>query len=784
MRAALWAPMTALALSAGALRAEASDDVATAALQPPEGTVVLTDVLRRPALALPSALREKLRVGDWSGALPALLAAESPADPREALDLDVLRAWVLVEAGRAAEAEVFLDKLTDDSSTAPAGWRWSARAAIHRAMGDAEAAIEDLGHIPAASAHAGKWGVERARALVAAGRVGEADATLAPLLERPDDADAQADVVELAATLAPPATAEALWRKLRSTWPASDAARRASEAGHPDLAGAPWTFDERLRLVEGLLSAKQAGAALQALLVTDPPVADGLDQEVRVAEVRARATLREGGESEALAVLRAVPRNVVETVSPAAKRAAVDLLVLRSELESKASKHADLVATVEAVTPHLDGDPRRSVLLARAAEAHVALGAADAAVQALVDALTGQPTSSALQRAAWKAAFTAYDAGRPGEAVAIARALCRTTTPGDAYLVAAGCYWAPRWTLYPDVHAPNVESREEGARAAAIAGWRDVLEHWPQNYYALLAFSRLVELAPDVAASVGRKPVSDEAFGPWWVHADLLADPRFREGVDLLRFGLVSEGLAVLDPMALRDRLSPDEAAWLVELRVAAGDWIAAQQWMQKYLKYHPVGSLGVHEPHIVAVGYPDRWWAEIQEATRDYAWPARMFHGLVRTESAFNPSATSRSGARGLSQIMPTTGAEIASRMGLRVSTEDLHKPELNLKMGAWYIDRVQAQLYGNPIAAQASYNGGPGRMKRYIEEWPGMPTDEVIERIPIDEMRGYPREVSTAWQVMRYAYDLDTTPFVDLSKFNHDPRGTLPDLKTTPTP
>jgi tetratricopeptide (TPR) repeat protein len=740
--------------------------------------VVLDDVLRRPALALPSALRERLRVGDWTGALPGLLALPSPSEPREAVDLDALRAWVLVEAGRASEAAPFLDRLASEESTAPAGWRWSARAAIHRALGDEAAAIEDYGHVPATSAHAGRWGLERARALIAAGRVGEADATLAPLLDRPDDADGQPEVVALAASLAPPGTAEVLWRRLWTSWPASDAARRAREAGHPDLAGAPLTFDERLAVAEGLLAAKQAGAALEALLVVDPPVANGLEQEVRVAELRARATARAGASSEALAVAASLPRHVVDDVRVEARPVAVALLVLRSELEAAEGRHADVVATVEAVERHLAGDPRRAVLLARAADAQGAMGDGAAAVDALAAALADQPTSSAVQKSAWKTAFAAYEAGRPGDAVQIARALCRTTTPGEGYHVPAGCYWAPRWTLYPDVRAPNVESQEEGAREAAIEGWRHVLERWPQNYYALLAFSRLVELAPDVAASVGRRPVGEEAFAPWWVRASLLEDPHFREGVDLLRFGLVSEALAVWEPLGLRDRLTPDEAAWVVELRVAAGDWIAAQQWMQKYLKYHPVGSLGPHEPRIVAIGYPDRWWTEVQAATSAYAWHPRMFHGLVRTESAFNPAATSRSGARGLSQIMPATGAEIASKMGLSVSTADLHRPELNLKMGAWYIDRVQTQLFGNPIAAQASYNGGPGRMRRYIEGWPGMPTDEVIERIPIDEMRNYPREVSTAWQVMRYAFDLDTTPFVDLSKFNHDPRGTLPVL------
>ena len=47
--------------------------------------------------------------------------------------------------------------------------------------------------------------------------------------------------------------------------------------------------------------------------------------------------------------------------------------------------------------------------------------------------------------------------------------------------------------------------------------------------------------------------------------------------------------------------------------------------------------------------------------------------------------------------------------------------------------------------------------------------PLDEFVERIPFRETRGYVKRVSSTWQTFRYAQDLDSTPFVDLSAFNH---------------
>jgi len=44
-----------------------------------------------------------------------------------------------------------------------------------------------------------------------------------------------------------------------------------------------------------------------------------------------------------------------------------------------------------------------------------------------------------------------------------------------------------------------------------------------------------------------------------------------------------------------------------------------------------------------------------------------------------------------------------------------------------------------GNVVLALAGYNAGPGRATRWREQWAGLPTDEFIERIPLDETRTY---------------------------------------------
>ena len=80
---------------------------------------------------------------------------------------------------------------------------------------------------------------------------------------------------------------------------------------------------------------------------------------------------------------------------------------------------------------------------------------------------------------------------------------------------------------------------------------------------------------------------------------------------------------------------------------------------------------------------------------------PAALLHAVIKTESAYNPSAVSAKGAGGLMQLMPETARE----MGVT----DVYDPKANIQGGARYLKRLMT-LFDNDIAlAVAAYNAGP---------------------------------------------------------------------------
>jgi len=132
------------------------------------------------------------------------------------------------------------------------------------------------------------------------------------------------------------------------------------------------------------------------------------------------------------------------------------------------------------------------------------------------------------------------------------------------------------------------------------------------------------------------------------------------------------------------------------------------------------------------------------------------LLAGLVRQESSFDPGAKSRVGARGLSQIMPSTGKWLAPGAGVRnFSPELLAVPEINLRMGARYLRDNLRRYRGARDLALAAYNAGPGRADRWKRELGyGADVDAFRDKIPFAETREYVKVVIRNAELYRRLY------------------------------
>lgn len=124
------------------------------------------------------------------------------------------------------------------------------------------------------------------------------------------------------------------------------------------------------------------------------------------------------------------------------------------------------------------------------------------------------------------------------------------------------------------------------------------------------------------------------------------------------------------------------------------------------------------------------------------------LIHAISRQESQFDRQATSRTGARGLMQLMPATAKEQAGKVGLPYDPAKLAEIGYNVTLGSSFFDRMLTYYGGNYVLAVASYNAGPGNVNKFIKangdpRLPGVDIVSWVEAIPYTETRGYVQKV-----------------------------------------
>lgn len=124
-------------------------------------------------------------------------------------------------------------------------------------------------------------------------------------------------------------------------------------------------------------------------------------------------------------------------------------------------------------------------------------------------------------------------------------------------------------------------------------------------------------------------------------------------------------------------------------------------------------------------------WMPEIRIAAEEAGVDPALLAGLVFAESRGRPDAVSSIGAMGLCQLLPSTAAEVAERIGV---SGPPYSPQDNLRLGAAYLAQMTRRWDGREDLGVLSYRLGPARVSRQvqaagsIEAW----LDEISSRHP----------------------------------------------------
>ena len=128
----------------------------------------------------------------------------------------------------------------------------------------------------------------------------------------------------------------------------------------------------------------------------------------------------------------------------------------------------------------------------------------------------------------------------------------------------------------------------------------------------------------------------------------------------------------------------------------------------------------------------------------------------VIRQESLFESFIRSSAAASGLMQIIPSTGAEIASNIGWpsNYSVDDLARPLVNIRFGTYYLDKQRNIFSGDLYTALAAYNGGPGNAREWKQLAP-RDLDLFLEVIRYPETRDYIKHIYEIFTIYNRLYN-----------------------------
>ncbi len=159
---------------------------------------------------------------------------------------------------------------------------------------------------------------------------------------------------------------------------------------------------------------------------------------------------------------------------------------------------------------------------------------------------------------------------------------------------------------------------------------------------------------------------------------------------------------------------------------------------------------------------YPLRYENYVEKYCKEFDVDKCLVYGVIKTESGFDPNATSPVGAIGLMQLMPDTFTWLQNYRtefmpDKILDSKELYKPKLNIEYGVYLLRYLLDMYDGNTALAICAYNAGNGNIDEWLAQGIITPDNVDPDNIPFPETANYLVKVQAASEKYRELYFSD---------------------------
>jgi soluble lytic murein transglycosylase len=292
----------------------------------------------------------------------------------------------------------------------------------------------------------------------------------------------------------------------------------------------------------------------------------------------------------------------------------------------------------------------------------------------------------------------------------------------------------------------------QGRGEESLKGFARIAENFPDHYYGVRSRLRLARASELEESPLPLPPIheTEAERNP--------VPPHLSGGVEvLLRLGLLDEARLWLGLLLKEKPCEVD--LWLLKIRLEAKAG-GARAALSAFNQAAAVPGMTLRALHgrvsedTLRMMYPLLFWDSIVSRARAHRLDPLLVAAVIQQESSFDPRAVSRSGARGLMQLMPGTGRQIARKRREPYRLALLYDPDKNIDFGTEYLAGMLERFDGRVELALAAYNGGPNRAARWWRELGSEDIEVFVDDIPLGETRRYVKRVTMHYERYRRLY------------------------------
>ena len=153
---------------------------------------------------------------------------------------------------------------------------------------------------------------------------------------------------------------------------------------------------------------------------------------------------------------------------------------------------------------------------------------------------------------------------------------------------------------------------------------------------------------------------------------------------------------------------------------------------------------------------YPRKYQAFVEQWAQAYQLDPLLVYSFIRTESGFDPDATSTVEARGLMQMTEETFLWLRSKIAPDedLTFGDLYDPAVSIRFGCYYL-HLCMERYSNDVAtAAAAYHSGWGTVDTLLQMEEHSSDGQTLKGFPYNQMHHYVEKITACYGVYTRLY------------------------------